>query len=132
MSRVVRDALPPTRRTRSQSSGRGDASVAVREWGDEITFLHRIVDGGTDRSFGLHVARLAGLPRRVIDRARGVLTTLEAQPSASPAAPREDVTQLGLFSEPDDPIREALKDVDPDRMTPLDALLKLKALRDLL
>jgi len=112
--------------------GAANASVAVREWGDEITFLHRIVDGGTDRSFGLHVARLAGLPRRVLDRAKGVLTTLESQPNASPVAPRESVTQLGLFPEPEDPVREALKDVDPDRMTPLEALLKLKSLRDLL
>ena len=51
--------------------------VAVREWGDEIVFLHRIEQGGTDRSYGLHVARLAGIPKAVIDRAETVLNKLD-------------------------------------------------------
>ena len=112
--------------------GAANASVAVREWGDEITFLHRIVDGGTDRSFGLHVARLAGLPQAVIDRAKGVLFTLEAQPMASPSSARAElVTQLGLFPEPSDPLRSALKEIDPDRLSPIEALIQLKKLRDM-
>ena len=60
--------------------GRGvvNQRVVVREGGDEIVFLHRIEDGGTDRSYGLHVARLTGIPRTVIDRARAVLQKIEA------------------------------------------------------
>src|SRR5204862_1789463 len=59
--------------------GRGivNQRVAVREWGDEIVFLHRIEIGGTDRSYGLHVARLAGIPHAVLERAQAVLHELE-------------------------------------------------------
>jgi DNA mismatch repair protein MutS len=63
--------------------GRGivNCRVAVREWGDEIVFLHRIEQGGTDRSYGLHVARLAGIPKPVLDRARHVLQELDDEGS---------------------------------------------------
>ncbi len=66
--------------------------VAVREWKDEIVFLHRILPGATDRSYGIHVAQLAGIPRAVVARAKEVLSTLEVQtePAARPAARRRD------------------------------------------
>ena len=61
--------------------GRGvvNQRVAVKEWGDEIVFLHRIEDGGTDKSYGLHVGRLAGLPKSVLERARAILEKLEEE-----------------------------------------------------
>jgi DNA mismatch repair protein MutS len=60
-----------------------NVNVAVREWGDEITFLYRIVPGGADRSYGIHVARLAGVPREVIDRAKVILALLESRSEAA-------------------------------------------------
>ncbi|MFQ6133999.1 MAG: DNA mismatch repair protein MutS, partial [Armatimonadota bacterium] len=102
--------------------------VAVKEEGDEVTFLHRIVEGGTDRSYGIQVARLAGLPEEVIRRAWEVLRSLESE-STSAVAPRpEDARgigppmQLQLFEAAPDPLIEGLKKLDLDTMTPLEAL----------
>jgi DNA mismatch repair protein MutS len=61
-------------------------NVSVREWHDEIVFLHKIVDGGTDRSYGIHVARLAGVPREVLERAKAILSDIERD--AEDLAPR--------------------------------------------
>ncbi len=105
-------------------------NVAVRESGEEIRFLHRIVEGATDKSYGIHVARLAGLPAPVIEAARRILRRLEAGEGAVDR-PRE--SQLELFApEPaEDPIRERLRDVDIDGMTPLEALQLLAELKGL-
>src|SRR5262245_61451623 len=79
--------------------------VAVTEWGDEIVFVHKIVDGGTDKSYGLHVARLAGIPGQVIGRAREVLAEIEDEVSGM--APRlgrgkkPARKQLNLFKPPE-------------------------------
>ena len=54
-------------------------NVAVREWNEQIVFLHKIVEGGTDRSYGIHVARLAGVPKELLDRAKSLLASLEAE-----------------------------------------------------
>ena len=62
-------------------------NVAVEEWGEEVVFLHRILEGGTDRSYGIHVARLAGLPRTVVARARDVLADLETRRAADAGRP---------------------------------------------
>ena len=62
----------------SRFKGVRNLNVAVREWEDQVVFLHRIVEGGTDRSYGIHVARLAGLPLSVIDRAKTILLKLES------------------------------------------------------
>jgi DNA mismatch repair protein MutS len=117
--------------------------VAVREWKDDIVFLHRVAPGGTDRSYGIQVARLAGLPTEVIARARALLREFE-QGAPAPAAPSgADAGQLGLFgggspiagppggpSTPTPhPVLEAIRALDPDRMTPLDALSTLHKLR---
>ncbi len=126
----------------SRFSGICNMNVAVREWNDEIVFLHKIVEGGTDRSYGIHVARLAGVPRELIDRAKVILRDLEqdeedlasrisaGSPAATPdpGGPR----QLALFAAPRSPVEEALKQLDLDHLTPLDALLELKRLQDLL
>jgi len=105
-------------------------NVAVREAGDGIVFLHRLEPGGTDRSYGIHVGQLAGLPAQVVARAREVLTTLEGEHRVVPGAPPAvslDPGQLALFSETPqaDPVMEELKLLDLDRLTPLEALNRL-------
>jgi len=116
-------------------AGTVNKNVAVREWGDEIVFLHKIVAGGTDRSYGIHVARLAGVPRAVLERARAILADLEqdeeglaqrilAGAAAAPARPSGPV-QLALFA-PKSPIEQELQALDLERLAPLDALLKLR------
>ncbi len=171
-------------------------NVAVREWQDQVVFLHKIVPGGTDKSYGIHVARLAGLPRPVIERSRQVLQQLEAQhvdeqgnsrlgdliaareeavaeavaaqadgdgeggsggeqaAQSAPAgeagsgAPTGDASvadalaagprsvrrvrrpQLSLFEDPAEVVIAALRKLNLDQMTPLEALVKLKELKD--
>jgi DNA mismatch repair protein MutS len=118
-------------------------NVAVREWGDSIVFLRRIQEGTADRSYGIHVARLAGVPDAVVARAKDVLTTLEAAqggatanlaaarsraPAAASAPPRD--LQLGLFAPPPPhPALEALRALDPNALTPLEALTRLAELQ---
>lgn len=105
-------------------------NVAVREWGDQIIFLHKIVEGGTDKSYGIHVARLAGLPRRVIDEARRILDELESRgDAAAKGADTPAEEQLFLFAPAEDPIRKKLKSIDIDHLTPMEALKLLDELR---
>ena len=99
--------------------------VEVLEEGESVRFLHRVVPGGADRSYGIHVAALAGLPSGVIARARQVLAELERQ---RPLEPPEQ--QLGLPMEmAPDPLRKELEDIEPDSLSPLEALQKLYELR---
>ena len=111
--------------------------VAAREWKDDIIFLRKIVPGRSDRSYGIQVARLAGLPRPVVERAREILAALErdeltrgGRPSVS-GTPGEPQRQLGLFqAQPaDDGFRDRIASLDVDRMTPLDALTMLAELK---
>ena len=112
--------------------------VSVREWKDEIVFLRKIVPGRSDRSYGIHVARLAGLPPPVIGRAREILAALErdeltrgGRPSLS-GTPTEPQRQLGLFQAappPDDGLRDKVAALDLDRMTPIDALTFLAEIK---
>ncbi len=99
--------------------------VDVVEEGDRVRFLHRVVPGGADRSFGIHVAALAGLPASVILRARQVLEELERQ---RPLEPPEHQLGLPLEVEPD-PLRAELEHLELDRLSPLEALQKLYELR---
>ena len=111
--------------------------VAAREWKDDIIFLRKIVPGRSDRSYGIQVARLAGLPRDVIGRAREILDGLErdelsrgGRPTLSGTPSASSTGQLGLFqarTDPD-PIREKLAAVDVDQLTPLQALMLLAEL----
>ena len=94
--------------------------VAVREWNDEIVFLHKVQPGGTDRSYGIQVARLAGLPVSVVARARALLARFEEQGQATTDA--SDAVQLGLFAAPPDPLREELVHLDLAHLTPIEAL----------
>jgi DNA mismatch repair protein MutS len=115
-----------------------NAHVAAREWKDDIIFLHKILPGRSDRSYGIQVARLAGLPPSVIARARDILTSLErdeltrgGRPSLSGAPPATS-RQLGLFqgeSPAAERLRERLREIDIDRTTPLDALQLLQELK---
>ena len=103
-------------------------NVAVREVGDEIVFLHRLEPGGADRSYGIHVGRLAGLPAPVVARAWEVLKLLEAghHVAQQHAPPPPDAAQLALFSgAAPHPLLTELDRLDLDRLSPIDALNRL-------
>jgi len=109
--------------------------VLVKEEGDHITFLRKIAEGGTDRSYGIQVARLAGLPQEVIARAKEVLRTIEQEDLA--VAPSQAATQhiaapmqLHLFEAAPHPAIEKIKRTDIDTLTPVEALLLLKELQE--
>jgi DNA mismatch repair protein MutS len=129
-------------------------NVAVRETGDSVVFLHRLEAGGTDRSYGIHVAELAGLPGPVVARAEEVLATLEGDHRVVPGEPAvSDEGQLAFLGEPrhagrrrkgsprpDDPagarpgvaadsLRHRLLALDVDRLTPVEALVRLAELK---
>jgi len=113
--------------------------VAVREWGDEVVFLHRILPGRADRSYGIHVAKLAGLPKDVVKRAGQLLDSLSvshegATPQATSPKPQTDSSladgQLPLFTEfLPHPAIEELKQIDMDRMSPMEAFDRLRQIR---
>jgi DNA mismatch repair protein MutS len=118
----------------------GNVTMDVREWRDEIVFLHKVKSGAADRSYGIQVARLAGLPRPVTARASEVLTLLEKSNGKAPdgeallgdlplfaaARPRSHVPAAGPS-----PLEEALAALNPDELTPKAALEALYRLKDL-
>ena len=119
--------------------GVGNYNVAVKEWQDEVVFLRRIVPGGTDKSYGIHVARLAGVPGGIVDRAKAILANLEQNALSISEPPREGngntgpsvkVTQLSLFRSPaESRILEQLRQIDPETLSPLEALDRLARLK---
>jgi DNA mismatch repair protein MutS len=117
----------------------GNLHVTAREWQDTVVFLHKIEPGGSDRSFGIQVARLAGLPAPVVVRAQEILRNLErtefdreGRPriahSEEAAAPAEG-RQLSLFSGSGQAVLDDLRRADPDQLTPLQALALLSELK---
>ena len=104
-------------------------NVAVKESGDDVVFLHRLEPGGADRSYGIHVGRLAGLPAPVVARAWEVLTLLEAghHVAHQPVPAPPDASQLGLFAGPErpDPLLAELDRLDVNALSPLEALNRL-------
>jgi len=100
-------------------------SVAVREEHDAITFLRRLVPGGADSSYGVDVARLAGLPPAVVERAREILRELEAGGGTSSPPPPRRQAQLALFAAPPHPVVERLRATDVNQLTPVQALVLL-------
>ncbi len=113
-------------------------NVLVREWKGSVVFLHRIERGFTDRSYGIHVAKLAGLPEKVVKRASDILRTLEKQSLDIEGKPRnmalkgarkQSEVQLLLFESPYDNVLNTLRSADLDKMTPLDALQMLVNLK---
>ncbi|HQY31083.1 MAG TPA: DNA mismatch repair protein MutS, partial [Thermomicrobiales bacterium] len=102
----------------------------VLEEEGRIVFLHRVVDGATDRSYGIHVADLAGIPAAVIDRAKSVLQDLETGRSLSTNAPQEMELQLTFLNEPS-AVDTAVRSLDVSNMTPLEAITRLFELKQL-
>ena len=120
-----------------QHPGVKNYNVAVKEWQDEIVFLHKIVPGSTDDSYGIYVAKLAGIPQAVIQRAKGILTHLELKNDL-----KENLKgnlsleeQLNLFSAKADPkferIQAMLEAVNVNQLTPLEALCKIQELKEI-
>jgi DNA mismatch repair protein MutS len=120
-----------------------NCKVDVREYGDKVVFLHKVVPGFADHSYGIQVAQMAGLPAEVTDRARTILGNLEGSDltmhdtrptkNGSSHAPAGRIARAGmqitLFEAPPEPLAEELRSIDVNRLTPLEALTKLAELR---
>jgi DNA mismatch repair protein MutS len=112
-------------------------NIAVREWNDEIIFLRKLVPGGTNRSYGIQVARLAGIPAEVIARAKKILLSIEngehgfAWPERTSKAGRSAPLQLDLFRPADSKVVEKLRELDIGSTTPLEALNLLSRLQEM-
>jgi DNA mismatch repair protein MutS len=121
-----------------------NATMRVKEWQGDVVFLHEVVAGAADRSYGIQVAKLAGLPPSVIERAKVVLAQIEAEDRTSPtraliddlplfaAARQETKSASGAMPQPDAALAavvEGLKALNPDEMSPRDALDALYALK---
>jgi DNA mismatch repair protein MutS len=112
-------------------------NVSVKEVGKKIIFLRKLIPGGSAHSFGIHVAKMAGMPARVIQRANSILQKLEKDHSGdklTDAMPTKEDLQLSFF-QLDDPVLEQIRDeisrIDIDRLTPIEALLKLHEIKNL-
>ncbi|MCP4712333.1 MAG: DNA mismatch repair protein MutS, partial [Planctomycetes bacterium] len=113
-------------------------NVSVREWKDEVVFLHKIVAGRTDKSYGIHVARLAGIPKGILKRSREILEELESSfareahaPQLAGSAAEESGGQMLLFDNlPSDPLLEKLREVDINNLTPMQAINLLQEIKD--
>ncbi len=116
-----------------------NANVAVRESDGEVVFLHRILPGGADQSYGIHVARLAGVPGPVLARAREILTFLEKQHGPDPGPPVGPIRKVktgralqnSLFAALPDPLLEELRQVDPSQLSPDQAFELIRKLQEL-
>jgi len=104
-------------------SGVKNYNTSVKEWGEEIIFLHKIVPGAADRSYGIQVAKLAGLPEKVILRAKEIMHNLEKE--KIPSSERK-IQQLDFLIPQSHPLLEEIEKIDPEKITPIEALLKLK------
>lgn len=108
-------------------------NVAVSEEGDNIVFLHKVLPGGADRSYGVHVAQLAGIPKPVIDRARQLLSDLEQQGSTFelPTTKQQKINpgQLAMFDEAPHPVMLSLRALDVNDLSPIEAITKLYELK---
>ncbi len=115
-----------------------NCNVAVKDDAGHVIFLHKIVDGPADKSYGIHVAKLAGVPADVIDRANVILSHLEedhldetGKPTVpARTSPHGDTRQLSLFDPADHPVLDEIRGLDINQMTPLDALQRLQRIRE--
>ena len=114
-------------------------NIAVKEWNDEIIFLRKLVKGGTNRSYGIQVARLAGIPGGVINRAKKILFDIENEGIKKPVPDIDSSddnelkpghVQLNLFHHPGNLVIQKLKTLNISKMTPLEALNYLDKLRE--
>ncbi len=112
----------------------GNLNVAVREWQDEVVFLHKIIAGAADKSYGIHVARLAGVPRAVIERSKEILAQLEEEHVDGAGRPkiarkekkrRVGDIQLSLFGPVDHPLLAEVRQLNLNEITPLEALRQI-------
>jgi len=112
-----------------------NCNVAVREWMDEVVFLHKILPGGTDKSYGIHVAKLAGVPKPVLERSKEILDELEstfakeATGSLSKHKTKES-DKDSLFVQKHKSILEKLSSTDIDNLTPLEAINLLNQIKN--
>ncbi len=105
-------------------------NVAVREWQDDVVFLHKIVDGSADKSYGIHVARLAGVPKEVVERGKDILAELEAEHLDAAGRPKiarhesrpAGPVQMTLFGPTDHPLLDVVRQTNLNDLTPLQAL----------
>jgi DNA mismatch repair protein MutS len=106
-------------------------NVSVKEWNDQIIFLRKVVPGAADKSYGIQVAKLAGIPQEVIVRAREILATLERHERdiVEETRRRVPVRQMALFSTADQDVIETIRSLPVDEMSPLEALNKLHELQ---
>ena len=110
-------------------------NIAVKKRGDDITFLRRIVPGGADDSYGIEVAKLAGVPNSIITRAKEILSELESGKSETPpesSGRSSDNQQLSLISTAQSPVIEKLSEIDLNTLTPIEAMNLLYELKNLL
>ena len=117
-------------------------NIAVKEWNDQIIFLRKLVPGGTSRSYGIQVARIAGLPEEVIERAKEILNNLENGELDETGRPRlahsltlkdaSDTQQMNLFGAHDQRLRKWIQRLDISSMTPLEALIEFNKLKNYL
>jgi DNA mismatch repair protein MutS len=113
-----------------------NCNVAVREWAGDVIFLHRILPGGTDKSYGLHVAKLAGIPKTVLDRSAEILNDLESTFSNEAADPHfakhktKEADSDSLFVQKHKPILEKLSSTDINNLTPIEAINLLNKIKE--
>ncbi|MGN0965480.1 MAG: DNA mismatch repair protein MutS [Dysosmobacter sp.] len=104
-------------------------SIAVKARGEDIIFLRKIVPGGADRSYGIEVAKLAGLPAKVLNRARAILEELEREHNVQYVQPRQETEQVSLTAIGEGEVLDALRRCQPDTMTPMEAMQLLYQLK---
>ncbi|MFQ5868049.1 MAG: DNA mismatch repair protein MutS, partial [bacterium] len=116
-------------------SGVKNYNFAVREWGDKVIFLRKLMEGSADKSYGIHVAQLAGLPKEVLERAKEILYHLEKNSYREDGLPKlakveKEPRQLSLFAEAEHSLLKELKEIRIEEMTPIKALNKLQELKE--
>ena len=104
-------------------------NIAVKTRGEDIIFLRKIVPGGADRSYGIEVARLAGLPDKVVRRAREILRELETENGVTYTPPRQESDQVSLTALGEGEVLDALRRCQPDTLTPIEAMSLLYELK---
>ena len=104
-------------------------NIAVKTRGEDIIFLRKIIPGGADRSYGIEVARLAGLPEKVVRRSKQVLKELESENGVTYTAPRQQSEQVSLGAIGEGEVLDALRRCQPDTLTPIEAMSLLYELK---
>ena len=104
-------------------------NIAVKTRGEDIIFLRKIVPGGADRSYGIEVAKLAGLPDKVVQRAKEVLEQLESESGTTYVAPRKETEQISFAAVGEGEVLDAIRRCQPETLTPIEAMTLLYELK---